>query len=236
MSSYEDERKYMPKHFEYLILNIQEFPGIKRHFHVASHFIEEARRRGSVLVHCSHPQSALSVAAVLAHLMKFQHADFRKASSLVHESFPFSLPGELVEELLEYQAHIATPVNEGKVNEHLRHKWSLPTPPQPPPGPARVLKQSVEEKRTSSLQDELLSRGAMSAHLPQAVQSYWTRRSHSGFIGEQPLGHSSTYQSPSNRLGQDENSLDASIYGSPTRDLQHHQHALLEATGQVTST
>ena len=221
----------MSKRFEYLILNIQDFRGSKRHFHGASHFIDEARRRGSVLVHCSHPQSALSVAAVLAHLMTFQHADFEKASSIVFQSFPFTLPGELVVELLDYQAHIA-PENEGT---HLRHEWSSHTPPLDPPGPARVLKQWVAENRTSSLQDELLGRGGRAAHvhMPLDVKNYWTRSSHSAFIGQRPLVHSQGNQGPSNGSVQDQNSLDISLYASPQRDLQDQQHALLVATGQV---
>ena len=248
MSNYEgNERKHMPKHFEYLILNTSDTTGLGFHFHGASHFIKEGRSRGGgVLVHCSHPQSALSVAAVLAYLMNFQRLDYQKASALVHESFPFSLPQELVVQLLEYQAnslHVvsadATRADEqlSKANQEdisIRHER---TPTQKREHtPARVLAESYEENRRPALQDEMLDRAARESakqgtvpSLPMAVQSYWTRSS--------PQPQPKTGNLPPSNPGADGGvkAMDISDYASRTYDLQQQQHALLTATGQVSA-
>lgn len=252
MSNYEgNESKHMPQHFEYLILNMCDSLGIHRHLHGASHFIEEGKSRGSVLVHCTHPRSALSVAAVLAYLMTFQRVSLQKASGLVQESFPFCLPQEVEEQLLQYQAsvlhvpapdppqsHVPTEVSaQTSKADHdgmiIRHQWQ--TPPQTRErAPARVLRQSCEENRKPPLQDEMLYLSSKESAwhgtdplLTLAVQNYWTRpatqlsppRNH-----EQPTICSADGGAES---------LDLSAYTSHTDDLQHQQHALLVATGQV---
>ena len=256
MSNYEgNESKHMPQHFEYLILNMSDSLGIHRHLHGASHFIEEGRSRGSVLVHCTHPKSALSVAAVLAYLMTFQRASLQKASSLVQESFPFCLAQELEEQLLEYQASVLHKPAPDPPHSHVPREASAQTSKienddmviryqwQPPPesrerAPSRVLRQSYEENRKPPLQDEMLYLSSKESvwHgtdplLTLAVQNYWTRPATKLSPARNHEQH--TICSAQGQGGAESPCLDLSAYTSRTDDLQHQQHALLVATGQV---
>ena len=97
--------EYYSHSFEYLRIDIPDLPSVNivKHFDEAFQFIEDARKEGTVLVHCYYGNSR-SASVVIGYLMKTERMKFKEALEYLQMLRPGVNPNDGFEkQLKEYE-------------------------------------------------------------------------------------------------------------------------------------
>lgn len=97
-----------PEEFTYRQFKIQDTSStsIEQYFEEAYEFINEGKKRGSVLVHCAQARSR-SASMVISYIMKKDQVNFKKALETLKKSHPQTSPNPgFIKQLKNYETRI----------------------------------------------------------------------------------------------------------------------------------
>lgn len=89
--------------FKYIDIDIYDTQteDIKKYFRISNRFIDEARVKGKVLIHCSDGKSR-SCAFVLAWLIASQKIKLNEGMQIIKKTFPIAINENFMQQLVEY--------------------------------------------------------------------------------------------------------------------------------------